>query len=191
VALAGIPLAVKAPGEFLKLTARKFKLAFKRTPIGVFYLGVCGIAMQFCTRLPVLSPSSGDGSFMHRTRRFVGIASFVSAYCSCILAVCGLSFPWLKAGILLAPVAIMLCRVSPTGRRFGAREPHDSIPYTLAMISLGFVLMTFFAFGLPRFTRPFLPALYLSATACIPLGFRLLSADRLNPQVAADCEALP
>lgn len=165
VVVAAVRKAIGDPMAMLHLTVVKFKIAFHRTPVGAFYLGVFGAALQLCFHLREVN--SAGCSFW---RRIIGQSSFGLAFCSCSLAICGFSMVALKVGVIMAALGIVLCRVSPVGRPYGRREDRDPVPRAIAMVCGGFVLMTLISFGLPRFTRPFLPALYLSATLCLPLA---------------------
>ncbi len=175
-AIAAIPLAAKHPWRTLRLTVAKFKIAFNRTPIGVFFLGMFGIALQFCAHLRETDESAASSRVSHWIRQMSGRCAYFMAFCCCTLAVCGFSHPLTKAVIVAATLTILLCRVSVRGTPYAVRELGDSVPPILFMVCFGFILMTLISFGLPRFTRPFLPPLYLSATLCIPLAVKLRNA---------------
>jgi hypothetical protein len=185
-AIATIPTALKRPLQTLKLSAMKFKIAFNRVSISVFFLGVCGFAIQFCAHLRERSTSTDSRSSTDSLRQWVGTMGFFIAFCCCTLAICAFSHPLTKLGVIAATLTIVICRVSPRGVFLGSRASHDVVPASLSIVCVGLFLMTFISFGLPRFTRPFLPPLYLSASLCIPLAVQLW-----NRQGAAVSAHLP
>lgn len=172
VAVAAVRHAAEDPVETLRLIAAKFKMAFHRTPLGVFYLGVCGVALQLSSHLRESTSASCS-----RTRQVAGQCGYWLAFCICSLALCGFSLTALKVGAVVAAIAIVMCRVSPMGVPYESRDRSDFVPPAVIMVYGGFVLMTLISFGLPRFTRPFLPAIYLSATLSLPLACRIWNRE--------------
>lgn len=168
VAAAAIRNAVHEPMTTLRLIAAKFKIAFNRMPLGAFYLGICGLALQLCSHL-----RQANSAHCWRVRQVASQGAYGLAFCCCSLAICGFSTVFLKVGVVVAAIAIVMCSVSPTGVPYESRNERDPVPAAITMVYGGFVLMTLISFGLPRFTRPFLPAIYLSATLCLPLACRL------------------
>ncbi len=170
VAAAAARKAVHEPVETMRLIAAKFRIAFNRMPLGAFYLGMSGVALQLCSHLREATSANCS-----RVRQVVGRGAHGMAFCICSLALCGFSLTALKVGVVVAAIAVVMCRVSPIGVPYKSRDDGDPVPPAIAMVYGGFFLMTLVSFGLPRFTRPFLPAIYLSATLCLPLACRLWS----------------
>ena len=168
VATAAVRKALQEPVETLRLFVAKLRIAFNRMPLGVFYLCICGVALQLCSRLRE-APSANCS----RARQAVGQGAYGLAFCICSLALCGFSMTALKVGVVVAASAVVMCRVSPMGVPYEPRGENDPVPPAVAMVYGGFILMTLISFGLPRFSRPFLPAIYLSATLCLPLACSL------------------
>lgn len=164
--------AVRNPLESLQLFAAKFKIAFHRMPLGAFYLGICGAALQLSAHL-----RESRSATCWRLRALAGQCAYGMAFCICSLALCGYSLTALKVGIVVTTIAIVVCHVSPKGVPYAPREEQNGVAPAVLMIYGGFILMTVVSFGLPRFTRPFLPAMYLSATLCLPLACRLYGRE--------------
>ena len=167
--------AIKSPRQVLKMMIPKFKIAFLRTPNGVYFLGIFGLVLQGlgCTqreKWSVYSSQRWQDALMYGLAQ----AAYIAAFVVCTIGVCGLSHPVLKAAIVVCTLAIACTRVMPLARFRRSRHPNGALGQSMAIVVFGFVMMTFLAFGLPRFTRPFLPSLYLSAVMCVPLAFRLL-----------------
>jgi len=163
--------ALSAPREQLSLLNKKLKFAFERTPIGLYYLSLFGFPLLVIAARPPggLATSVSEQERIPESwieRVVYQVAGFIA-----LCAFCGFSTPLFRAlAMLLGPVLVVVTPVQNTLRAHDQawRVPRD----TVVMVACGFLFMTLLAFGLPRFTRPFLPVMYLSAAFCIPLMVR-------------------
>ncbi len=174
-ASAAIRHSASTPMTTLTLLIPKFKIAFQRIPPGCYFLGVFGMAVQILFTAQWL-PTDGRNSRETRgnLRHTVAAVFFMGALSICILGACGYSHPIAKASMVICTAAVILLRVHPANRELRMGPVHKGVFAVCAATATGFILMTLFAFGLPRFTRPFLPELYLSAVLCAPLASMML-----------------